>query len=264
MPDQFSRTQLVIGTEGLALLGNARVAVFGIGGVGGYAAEALARSGVGAIDLIDHDRICESNINRQITATFDVIGRYKVDVMAERIVSINPLCRVKTHKCFYLPANADDFDLSGYDYIIDAVDTVTAKLCLARAAQEAGTPLISSMGAANKIDPTAFRVADIFETRVCPLAKIIRKECRKRGIDGYKVVYSEEPARKPIQIEASAGDVHADGPQAIEAPPPGRRSIPGSVAFVPSVAGLICAAEVVKDLAGILPETESDAISREA
>lgn len=240
MQDRFSRTQLLLGLEAMDTLAHARVAVFGIGGVGGYTAEALARGGVGALDLIDSDQVAVSNINRQIIATTDTVGQYKVDAMEARIRTINPLCQVVTHKCFYLPQTADQFDFAQYDYVVDAVDTVTAKLQLIEVAQAAGTPIISCMGAANKLDPTAFRVADIYDTRTCPLAKIIRKECRKRGIRALKVVYSEEPARPLVE------DV-SDEERALN---PNRRSIPGSVSFVPPVAGLICAGEVIKDLIG--------------
>ena len=224
--DRFSRTELLLGTEAMERLARAHIIVFGIGGVGGYVVEALARSGVGALTLVDGDLVAESNINRQIVATANVIGLPKVQVMARRIQLINPSCQVKAHRCFYLADTADLFDLSHYDYVVDAVDTVTAKLLIAERAQAAGTPVISSMGAGNKLDPTAFRVADIYETSVCPLAKVMRKECRKRGIDRLKVVYSQEP---PVQERAD---------------------VVGSVAFVPSVAGLTIASEVVKDLIG--------------
>lgn len=226
MSDRFERTQLLLGEDALATLARAHVIVFGVGGVGGYVVEALARSGVGAIDLVDGDDVCISNINRQIIATEDVLDRPKVEVMAERIARINPSCQVKTYRLFYLPDTAEQFDLAAYDYIVDAVDTVTAKLLLAERAQAAGTPIIASMGAGNKLDPTAFRVADIYDTSVCPLAKVIRHECRKRGIEHLKVVYSQEPPVQP------------------------RGDVVGSVAFVPSVAGLIIASEVIKDLIG--------------
>ena len=214
-------------------LKNARVAVFGIGGVGGFTVEALARSGVGALDLIDHDTVSLTNLNRQIIATEETIGRYKVDVAAERVHSINPDCVVRTYRTFYLPDTADQFDFHQYDYVVDAVDTVTGKLLLIEQAKACGTPVISSMGAGNKLDPTAFRVADLYETDICPLAKVMRKECRKRGIDHLKVVYSRE---KPI---APQGPVQKETT---------RRSLPGSIAFVPSVVGLIIGGEVIKDL----------------
>ena len=249
MTEQFSRTELLLGPAAMEALSNAHVAVFGIGGVGGYATEALARCGVGAITLVDDDVVGITNLNRQIIATHGSLGRNKVDVMAERIRDINPNCRVTPRKCFYLPATADQFDFAQYDYVLDCVDTVTAKLNLIERAHETGTPIISSMGAANKLDPTAFEVADIYETSICPLAKIIRKECRKRSIGHLKVVYSKEPARErfggtqleDVRREEGTTD---DGGHRV-----GRAGIPGSVAFVPPAAGLAMAAEVVKDLA---------------
>lgn len=245
MFEQFSRTQLLLGPEAMAVLARSRVAVFGIGGVGGYVVEALARSGVGALDLVDDDVVCASNLNRQIIATFDTIGRRKVEVMAERVASINPACQVQAHDCFYLPETAGRFDLAAYDYVVDAVDTVTAKLQLAQDAPAAGTPLISAMGTAGKLDPTAFTVADIFETSICPLARVMRKECRKRGIDRLKVVYSTEP---PVR---RAGEAAAVAPEEAGPHPPRRCGIPPSVAFVPSAAGLIMASEVVRDLCAL-------------
>ena len=211
-------------------LASSRVAVFGIGGVGGYVVEALARSGVGALDLIDDDTVCPSNINRQIIATIGTIGRYKVDVAKERVLDINPDCKVRTYKTFFLPETQDEFVFSDYDYVVDAIDTVTGKLAIIEKAKKEGTPVISSMGAGNKVDPTMFEVSDIYSTSICPLAKVMRRECRKRGIDSLKVVYSKEKPLKP-----RAGH-------------PARRSIPGSTAFVPSVAGLIIAGEGVRDL----------------
>lgn len=240
MLTQFSRTELIFGKEAIEKLQSSRVAVFGIGGVGGYAVEALARSGIGALDLIDDDKVCLTNLNRQIIATRSTIGKYKVDAAEERIHDINPDCRVTTYKTFYMPDTADQFDFTEYDYIIDAIDTVTAKLSLALNAQTAGTPIISSMGAGNKIDPTAFEVTDIYKTSVCPLAKVMRYECRKRGIDKLKVVYSKEP---PIQPSKEALTAYQETDPA--AP---RRTVPGSNAFVPSAAGLIIAGEVIKDL----------------
>lgn len=236
---RFSRTELLLGTAALATLAHARVAVFGIGGVGGFAVEALARSGVGALDIVDSDVVSESNINRQIIATTASIGRSKLEVMRERILDINPDCTVTVHNCFYLPATADQFDLSVYDYVIDAVDTVTAKLHLIQEAQRCNTPIISCMGTGNKIDPTKIVVARITETSVCPLAKVIRKECRKRGIAAFKVVYSTEPSREPDPVLAA---------RVADEIPEGRRALPGSSAFVPAAAGLALAAEVVKDL----------------
>lgn len=234
--DQLARTRLLLGEEAMEILKNARIAVFGLGGVGGYVVEALARSGIGGLDLVDHDTISLTNINRQILATTATVGMYKADVAAQRVREIDPSVRVAVHKTFYLPETAAQFDFTQYDYIVDAIDTVTGKLMLIQQAKAAGTPIISAMGTGNKLDPTAFQVADIYETSGCHLARIIRKECRKRGIDKLKVVYSRE---EPIPPQSdSAG----------EAPPEGRRAIPGSCAFVPSVAGLIMAGEVIKDL----------------
>lgn len=236
MINQFSRTELLIGQEGMERLRNARVAVFGIGGVGGYAVEALARSGVGILDLIDNDTICLSNLNRQIIATHKTMGKYKVEAAKERIADINPEAEVNIYKTFYLPETAGQFDFSQYDYVVDAIDIVSGKLQMVEQAVEAGTPIISSMGAGNKMDPTAFQVADISETSVCPLAKVMRRELKKRGIRHLKVVYSQE---KPLVPAGEAGE------QTV-----GRRQTPGSNAFVPSVAGLIIAGEVIKDLIG--------------
>lgn len=239
MTNEFSRTQLLLGAEGMEKLKKARVAIFGVGGVGGYVCEALARSGVGAIDLIDHDTVSLSNINRQIIALHSTIGRYKCDVMKERIMDINPSCRVTTFNTFYTKENADSFDLSCYHYLIDAIDTVSAKLTLIEKANAAGVLIISSMGAGNKLDPTRFEVADIYATAFCPLARVMRKELRKRGIDHLKVVYSKEEARVP--------DYNEDNPYEDKGSVAGRPA-PGSVAFVPSVAGLIIAGEVIKDI----------------
>ena len=233
MKEQFSRIEYMIGTEALNKLQNSRIAVFGIGGVGGHTVEALVRSGIGAIDIIDNDTVAVSNINRQIIATHSTVGRHKVDVMKERILDINPDCKVMVHKCFYLPETRNLFDFKEYDYIVDAVDTITAKLDLVEAAKTAETKIISSMGAGNKLDPTAFIVSDIYETSVCPLAKVMRRELKKRGIESLKVVYSKEEAISPKgNLSESAG----------------RRSVPGSNAFVPSVVGLILASQVIKDL----------------
>ncbi len=240
MKDIFARTRLLLGDDGLARLAAARVAVFGIGGVGGYAVEALARSGVGALDLIDSDTVDATNLNRQIIATLPGVGRPKVSVAAERVASINPACTVRAHECFFLPETADQFDFAAFDYVIDAVDTVAAKIALVEAARAAGTPIVSSMGAGNKLDPTAFRVADIYETSVDPLARVMRRELRRRGISALKVVYSTEPPREPVP----------DGERVKD----GTRPAPGSVAFVPSVAGLILGGEVVRDLAGTVSE----------
>lgn len=239
MRNEFSRTQLLLKAEGMKKLKNARVAVFGVGGVGGYVCEALARSGIGAIDLIDHDTVSLSNINRQIIAMHSTIGRFKCDVMKERILDINPSCQVTVNHTFYTKENADSFDLSLFDYIVDAIDTVSAKLTLIEKAYASKIPIISSMGAGNKLDPTRFEIADIYSTSVCPLARVMRKELKKRGIDHLKVVYSKEEALSPVYDEENAyedkGSVAG-------------RPAPGSVAFVPSVAGLILAGEVVKDL----------------
>ena len=223
MENRFSRTEALLGEQAMEKLKKARVAVFGIGGVGGHVVEALVRSGVGAVDIVDSDKVCLSNLNRQIIATESSIGKYKVDVMKERILDINPEAVVNVHKCFYLPETKDEFDFSQYSYVVDAVDTVTAKIQLVMEAAEACVPIISSMGAGNKLDPTAFQVADIYKTSVCPLAKVMRRELKKRGIKKLKVVYSRE---QPVV----------------------KNAVPASVAFVPSVVGLIIAGEVIKDL----------------
>ena len=229
-------------------LENSRVAVFGIGGVGGYVCEALARSGVYSFDLIDDDKVCLTNLNRQIIATRRTVGQYKTEVMRDRILEINPKAEVIIHNCFYLPENADDFDFSEYDYVVDAVDTVTAKLELIMRAKESGTPVISSMGAGNKLDASAFRVADIYKTKVCPLAKVMRRELKKRGVKKLKVVYSEEQPIRPVEDMAISCRAHCICPPGAKHKCTERRDIPGSVAFVPSVVGLIIAGEVVKDL----------------
>lgn len=226
MTDQFERTRLLIGEEGIDKLKNARVAIFGVGGVGGFVVEALARSGIQSFDLIDNDTVSISNLNRQIIAIRDTIGRLKVEVMKERILSINPQAKVQTHPCFYLPETASEFDFSQYSYVVDAVDTVTAKIDIIMKAQSADVPVISSMGAGNKMDPTKFEVTDIYKTNVCPLARVMRRELKKRGVKELKVVYSTEKAIK----------MGAD--------------VPGSIAFVPSVAGMIVAGEVVRDIIG--------------
>ena len=246
--DQFARTQLLLGVDAMERLKNSRVAVFGVGGVGGYSVEALARSGVGAIDLIDDDKVCLTNINRQIIADVKTIGKYKVDVAKDRILGINPKCKVTTHQYFYLPENAGDFDFNEYDYVIDAVDTVTAKINLVMQANECGVPVISSMGAGNKLDPTAFMVSDIYKTSVCPLAKVMRRELKKRNIKKLKVVYSKEQPIVPMEDESISCRSHCVCPPGAERKCTDRRAIPGSVAFVPSVVGLIIAGEVIKDL----------------
>ena len=248
MLNQFSRTELLLGHDNMEKLKNARVAVFGIGGVGGFTVEALARSGVGTLDLIDDDRVCLTNINRQIIATRKTIGQYKVDAAKERILDINPDAVVNTSKTFFRPDTADAFDFSVYDYVVDAIDTVTGKIMLVEAAQKAGTPIISSMGAGNKLDPTAFEVADIYKTSVCPLAKVMRRELKKRGIRKLKVVYSKEKALTPIDDTANSCRSHCICPPGSARTCTQRRQIPGSTAFVPSVVGLIIAGEVIKDL----------------
>lgn len=244
MPDQFARTALLLGEAAMERLRNARVAVFGVGGVGGYVCEALARSGVGSIEIIDKDRVDLTNLNRQIIATHASLGRYKVDVMKERILDINPEAEVTARRCFFLPENAGDFFFDTYDYVVDAVDTVTAKLEIVLRAQAAGVPVISSMGAGNKLDPGGFRVADIYETSVCPLARVMRRELRKRGVKSLKVVYSTEEPVQPGEPQKSGGNV-LQGEQQENGE---RRSVPGSVAYVPSVAGLMAASEVIRDL----------------
>lgn len=237
--NQYARTELLLGSAAMEKLHRSRVAVFGLGGVGGYVVEALARSGVGALDLVDHDQVGLTNLNRQLLATHSTIGLSKAQAAAARVRDIDPKIQVTVHEMFYLPSTADHFDFTQYDYIVDAIDTVTGKLSLAQRAQETGTPIISSMGTGNKLDPTRFQVADISETSVCPLARIMRKECKKRGIRRLKVVYSTEEPLSPV--------LDPNDPASAEIPE-GRRALPGSVAFVPSVAGLIIAGEVIKDL----------------
>ena len=251
MLTQFSRTELLLGKEAMEKLAASRVAVFGVGGVGGYVCEALVRSGVGAFDLIDDDKVCLTNLNRQIIATRKTVGKYKVDVMKERILDINPDTDVRIHKCFFLPENSGDFPFEEYDYVVDAVDTVTAKIELIMKAKELGVPVISSMGAGNKLDASRFQVADIYKTKVCPLAKVMRRELKKRGVKDLKVVYSEEEPIKPQEDMAISCKTNCICPPGAEHKCTERRAIPGSVAFVPSVAGLIIAGEVVKDLCSI-------------
>ena len=237
MEEIFSRTAMLVGEEAIKKLSEAKVAVFGIGGVGGYVVEALVRAGVGAIDIIDNDEVCGSNLNRQIIATRSTLGMAKVDAMENRIKDINPECVVRKYQCFYLPETAGEFDFSQYSYVVDAIDTVTGKIQLVMQAKEAGVPIISSMGTGNKLNPTELEVADIYKTSVCPLAKVMRRELKKRGVDRLKVVYSKEEPLTPLVIEEKQEEDK-------------RRATPGSVSFVPSVAGLIIASEVVKDLAG--------------
>lgn len=241
MEDRFSRTELLLGQENMKKLANARVAVFGVGGVGGYVVEALARSGIGALDLIDKDTVSISNLNRQIIATMDSIGQHKTEVCKRRIHSINPDCRVTVHNCFYLPETKDQFDFHEFDYVVDAIDTVTGKIALVLQAQEAGTPIISSMGAGNKLNPTEFEVSDIYKTSVCPLARVMRQELKKRDVKKLKVVYSKEKPLKPI-IEQESTENKQEQKVGLA------KATPGSIAFVPSVVGLIIASEVIKDL----------------
>lgn len=235
MKQEFSRSALLLDDTGIDRLAESTVAIFGIGGVGGHVVEALARCGVGRFVLVDNDQVSITNINRQIVATTKTVGMDKVAVMKDRILEINPDAQVEIHKCFFLPENADEFDFASYTYVVDAVDTVTAKLAIIKKAKEAKVPVISSMGTGNKLDPTRFEVADIYDTSVCPLARVMRTECKKRGIKELKVVYSKEEAMKP------KGEIN-------EKIPDGKRAIPGSVSFVPSVAGLIIAGEVIKDI----------------
>ncbi len=235
MQEQFSRTEVLLGPAAMERLQRARVAVFGLGGVGGYTAEALVRSGIGAIDLIDSDTVSVTNINRQLFATHSTVGRLKVEVAKERLLDIHPQLIVHTHPVFYTPETADRFDFTQYDYIVDAIDTVTGKLCLAERAFRAGTPIISCMGAGNKLNGTAFQVADISKTTICPLARVMRKELKKRGISHMKVVFSTEEALKPVGIEEEAAAI-------------GKRQIPGSTSYIPGIAGLLLAGEVIQDL----------------
>lgn len=249
MLNQFSRTQLLVGKEAIDKFRNARVAVFGIGGVGGYVCEGLVRSGIGAFDLIDDDKVCLTNLNRQIIATRKTVGKYKADVMKERILEINPDCHVEVHKCFFLPENADEFHFEDYDYVVDAVDTVTAKIEIIMKAQEKGVPVISCMGAGNKLDGSQFKVADIYKTSMCPLAKVMRRELKKRGVKKLKVVYSEEKPTRPLEDMSISCRTHCICPPGAQHKCTERRDIPGSTAFVPSIAGLLIAGEIIKDLA---------------
>ena len=248
MLNQFSRTQLLLGKDNMDRLAEAKVAIFGIGGVGGYVAEALARSGVGSFVLVDDDKVCLTNLNRQIIATRKTVGKYKAEVMRDRILEINPDAEVEVRKCFYLPENADEFDFNEYSYVVDAVDTVTAKLEIIMRAKECGVPVISSMGAGNKLDPTQFQVADIYKTSMCPLAKVMRRELKKRGVKKLKVVYSTEKPTRPLDDMSVSCRTNCICPPGAAHKCTERRDIPGSVAFVPSVAGLIIAGEVIKDL----------------
>ncbi len=250
MLNQFSRTQLIYGADAMGKLASSRVAVFGIGGVGGYVVEALARSGIGAIDLIDDDKVCLTNINRQIIATRKSLGKYKVDVAEERIHDINPDCKVRAFKTFFLPETQDQFDFTEYDYVVDAIDTVTGKLAIIEKANAAGVPVMSSMGAGNKINASLFEVADIYDTSVCPLAKVMRHECKKRGIKHLKVVYSREKPIRPIEDMSISCRTNCVCPPGTARKCTEKRDIPGSTAFAPSVAGLIIAGEVINDLTG--------------
>lgn len=251
MSERFSRTESLIGRDAMTRLRGARVAVFGIGGVGGYVCEALARSGIGEFDLIDRDVIDITNLNRQIIATVDTIGRPKADVMAERILSINPEAAVHTRRCFFLPENADEFSFGDYDYVVDAIDTVTAKLELILRAKAAGTPVISAMGAGNKLDPSRFRVADIYDTSVCPLARVMRRELKARGVTDLKVVYSDEPPVRPLKDDSGQSSCGA-GDAGMTSPAGRPKDTPGSTAFTPAAAGLVMAGEIIRELAGLL------------
>jgi tRNA threonylcarbamoyladenosine dehydratase len=251
MPDQFSRTQLLIGKDAIDALHEARVIVFGIGGVGGYTVEALVRAGIGAIEIVDDDKVCLTNLNRQIIALHSTVGKYKVDVMADRIRDINPDCDVVKHECFFLPETAGQFDFSKYRYVVDAVDTVAAKISIIQKSKEAGIPVISCMGAGNKLDPTRFHIDDISRTSVCPLARVMRQELKKRGITDVKVLYSTEKPLEPVEDMTISCRAHCVCPPGAKHKCTERRAIPGSTSFVPSVAGLIIAGEVIKDITGI-------------
>lgn len=259
MLNEFSRTQLLLGEEAMINLKNAVVAVFGIGGVGSYTVEALARSGVGTLVLFDDDKVCLTNINRQLIATRKTVGMQKAEVMRDRILEINPNANVVTNLCFYTKENADEFDLSQYTYIVDAIDTVSSKLELITRAEKAGVPIISCMGAGNKLDPTRFEVTDIYRTSVCPLARVMRRELKARGVKKLKVVYSKEPAITPLEDMSISCRAHCVCPPGTKRKCTIRRAIPGSISFVPSVAGLILAGEVIKDIAGVSAQPEEKA-----
>lgn len=258
MVDQYARTRLLLGGEAMDKLKRSRVAVFGIGGVGGYAAEALARSGVGALDLVDDDRVCVTNLNRQLFATRKTVGLYKADAAAARLAEIDPSCVVRARKTFFLPETEGEFAFSEYDYVVDAIDTVSGKLALVLNAQAAGTPVISAMGAGNKLEASRFEVADIYETSVCPLARVMRRELRKRGVERLKVVYSKEKPTRPLDDPEISCRAHCVCPPGTERKCTDRRDIPGSTAFVPPVVGFIIAGEVVKDLTREARETVFD------
>lgn len=253
---RFSRTELLLGQDSIRKLSEKRVAVFGIGGVGGYVTEALARSGVGALDLIDKDTVSISNINRQIIALTSTVGKYKTEVMKERILDINPDLQVKTYNMFYLPETADQFDFTRYDYVVDAIDTVTAKIQIILQAQEAGIPVISAMGCGNRTDPTRLTVTDLFRTSQDPLARVMRRELKRRGVQRLKVVYSTEPAIRPLEPDSSCQKPCSNFPEREQAPA-GRRSLPGSTSFVPPAAGMMLAAAVINDLTHFNPETRT-------
>jgi tRNA A37 threonylcarbamoyladenosine dehydratase len=251
MLNQFSRTQLLLGQEAMEKLKNKRVAVFGIGGVGGYVCEALVRSGIGAFDLIDDDKVCLTNLNRQIIATRKTVGKYKVEVMKERMLDINPDVDVRLHQCFFLPENADQFPFEEYDYVVDAIDTVTGKIETIMRAQKLKIPVISAMGAGNKLDASRFQVTDIYKTKMCPLARVMRYELKKRGVKKLKVVYSDEKPIRPYEDMSISCRTNCICPPGAQHKCTERRDIPGSTAFVPAVAGLLIAGEIVKDLSGI-------------
>ena len=248
MLNQFARTQLLLGAEVMERLHNKKIAVFGIGGVGGYVCEALVRSGIGAFDLIDDDKVCLTNLNRQIIATRKTVGKYKADVMKDRMLEINPDAEINIHKCFFLPENADEFPFREYDYVVDAVDTVTAKIELILRAQNENIPIISAMGAGNKLDAGRLKVADIYDTRVCPLARVMRRELKRRGVKSLKVVYSDEQPIRPLEDMSISCRAHCICPPGAQHKCTERRDIPGSTAFVPAVAGLLIAGEIIKDL----------------
>lgn len=248
MLNQFSRTQLLLGPDAMESLYSKKVAIFGIGGVGGYVCEALVRSGIGAFDLIDDDKVCLTNLNRQIIATRKTVGKYKAEVMRDRMLDINPDANIDIHKCFFLPENADDYPFSEYDYIVDAVDTVTAKIELIMRAGREGVPIISAMGAGNKMDAGRLKVADIYDTKICPLARVMRRELKKRNVKKLKVVYSDEQPIRPIEDMSISCRTHCICPPGAKHKCTERRDIPGSTAFVPAVAGLLIAGEIVKNL----------------
>ena len=263
MLNEFSRTEILLGTPAMKALAGSRVAIFGIGGVGGYAAEAIARSGVGAIDLFDDDKVCLTNINRQLIATHQTIGQKKVEVMKERILQINPRCVVVAEECFYGAANAEQYDLSVYDYIIAAIDTVSSKLVLIERAYAAGVPIISCMGAGNKLDPTRLEVSDLYKTSVCPLARVMRKELKALGIPSLKVVYSREEARKPMEDMESSCKTNCVCPPGTMRTCTARRQVPGSVSFVPPVAGFILAGEAIRDIIAAREKAEAQTAQTE-